>query len=155
LTFDKQPNSRYCFLCGRENPIGLKMSWFNDHEHNQIWSKLVVPDEFNSYPGIMHGGMSAAHLDDNAGQGVLLTGDIKKLRVKAKLEIRYRKPTPTGEEIMVVGWIERESRGRAKVAGEIRLSDGTVTAECEALIVKPPAEYLAGFDTNEWYVDNN
>jgi len=150
---EKQPNSRYCFLCGRENPVGLKMTWYNDHENCQIWSKLVVPEEFNSYPGIAHGGIVAALLDETAGRAVLMDGDIDRLMVTARLNIRYRKPTPTGKQITVVGWVDRDSRSRARVAGEIRLDDGTVTAECEALIVKPPAEYLQDFDTNEWYVD--
>lgn len=150
---EKQPNSRYCFLCGRDNPIGLKMSWYNDHNSNQIWSKVIIPEEFNSYPGIVHGGIVAALLDETAGRAVLMDGDMEKLMVTARLNIRYRKPTPTGKELTIRGWIDRDGRNRAQVAGEIRLADGTVTAECQALIVKPPAEYLANFDTDQWYVD--
>ncbi|MGE5381196.1 MAG: PaaI family thioesterase [Methylocystaceae bacterium] len=150
---DKQPNSRYCFLCGRDNPVGLRMTWYNDRPENKVWSKLVVPDEYNSYPGIVHGGIVAALLDETAGRAVLMDGEIDRLMVTARLNIRYRKPTPTGTELTVIGWIDRDGHSRARVAGEIRLADGTVTAECEALIIKPPAEYLEKFEAGDWYVD--
>ena len=29
---DKQPNSRMCFVCGIENPIGLKLKFYTDDE---------------------------------------------------------------------------------------------------------------------------
>ncbi|MGE5449978.1 MAG: PaaI family thioesterase [Methanomassiliicoccales archaeon] len=133
------------------------MTWYNDQDANQVWSKVVVPEEFNSYPHIVHGGIVAALLDETVGRAVLLDGNIERLMVTAKLDIRYRKPTPAGKELMVVGWVLRENGNRARVAGEIRLADGTVTAECKALIVRPPIDYLQNFnwsaDTNDWYVD--
>ena len=33
---DRQPSSRTCFLCGRDNPVGLKMVWDNHPEAGEI-----------------------------------------------------------------------------------------------------------------------
>ena len=63
--------------------------------------------------------------------------------VTARLEIKYLQPTPTGQELEVVGRVLRKSAISAKVSGEIRLSDGTVTATCNATVIKPPKEYYS------------
>lgn len=41
--------------------------------------------------------------------------------------------------------------GRAQVAGEIRLSDGTLTAECKAVVVRPPKEILDNWENEKPY----
>lgn len=142
----KQPNSRSCFLCGRANSIGLKMSWYNDVKAQKVWSELVVPEQFNSYPGVVHGGVVAAILDETSGRALLL-GDDDMLMVTAHLELKYRHPTPTNQPLTAVGWIVKGGKRRARVAGEIRLADGTVTAECTATVIKPPAGF---FESHGW-----
>ena len=144
---DKQPNSRSCFLCGRENPVSLKVSWYNDPDARRVRATVVVPDDYNSYPGIVHGGVVAALLDETAGRAVMIDGDWANLMVTLKLEVTYRRATPTGTPLEVAGWVLRDGPRRARVAGEIRLPDGTVTASCEAVVVRPPAEVLAGWET--------
>ncbi|WP_276663162.1 hypothetical protein, partial [Syntrophomonas wolfei] len=48
---------------------------------------------------------------------------------------------PTGQPLEVIGWLIRGSRRYARVAGEIRLADGTVTARCEATVIRPSGEF--------------
>lgn len=153
----KQPNSRTCFLCGRENKIGLKMSWYNDIQAEQVVSDIIVPEDYNGFPGFVHGGIIATLLDETSGRALMLKGDPNNLFVTASLEIKYRNPTPTNVPLKVVGWIEKGNDKRARVAGEIRLSDGTVTAECKALVVRPPDKYFEIWNWEEegkhWKVD--
>lgn len=76
--------------------------------------------------------------------------------VTAKLEIRYRQPTPTETHLLAVGWVVRQRRRSAEVAGEIRQPDGTVTAEVSALVIYPPKDTLDGWDEERqyWRVEN-
>lgn len=138
---DKQPASRTCFLCGKQNDIGLKMTWYNDIEAQQVRATVVVPEHFNSYPGIVHGGIIAALLDETAGRATMIEGDANKFFVTARLDIKYRLPTPTGQLLTVVGWVTKQKRNYAQVAGEIRLADGQVTAQCTALVILPGEEF--------------
>lgn len=138
----KQPTSRSCFVCGRENGAGLKMNWYNDTEAQKVWSELVVPAQFNGYPGVVHGGIVAAILDETSGRALLVNGDEDMLMVTSHLELKYRHPTPTDQPLTAVGWIIKGGKKHAQVAGEIRLADGTVTAECKATVIKPPARFL-------------
>lgn len=140
---EKQPCSRTCFLCGKQNDFGLKMTWYNDADKQEVFANITVPEHFNSYPGFVHGGIVAALLDETSGRALLLNGNNDNLMVTAKLEIKYLQPTPTGQELKVVGRVIRQSRISAKVSGEICLSDGTITATCKATVIKPPKEYYS------------
>jgi hypothetical protein len=40
---EKQPNSRMCFVCGIDNPIGLHLSFYTDDEGRCI-ARFPVPD---------------------------------------------------------------------------------------------------------------
>jgi len=136
----KQPSSRTCFLCGKQNDIGLKMEWYNNPEKNQVEAKITIPEHFNGYPGVAHGGIIAAILDETAGRAVMLDGNFENLFVTLKLEVTYRKITPTNTPLSVTGWLLKGSGKRRKVAAEIKLPDGTLTAACEALVSRPPKE---------------
>ena len=146
---DKQPGSRTCFLCGRQNDVGLKMTWHNDLDAGQVWAIVTVPEHFNGYPNVVHGGIVATILDETSGRALLLDGKDDELMVTLKLEVKYRRPTPTDTPLKAVGWMVRRSKNRALVAGEIRLPDGTVTAECEAVLVRPPAEIAASWESEK------
>lgn len=148
---ERQPSSRMCFLCGRQNPIGLKITWVNDREAKQIRARVVVPEHFNGYPGVVHGGIVAAILDETAGRAVLLDGDADNLMVTVKLEVRYRRPTPTGTPLTAVGWVIQQTETRARAASELRLDDGTVTAECEALLFRPSQEFFDRWESEKQY----
>lgn len=142
---EKQPNSRTCFVCGRQNDIGLKVSWYNDYEKQEVRATVSIPEHFNSYPGFVHGGIVSAILDETAGRAIMLDREMDGLdcfMVTTRLEIKYRLPTPTEQPLTVVGWVLRPGRSRARVASEIRLQDGTVTASCEATVLRPPQKYF-------------
>ena len=68
---ERQPSSRTCFVCGRDNPVSLKMKWDQDCASGEIRSTVVLPEHFNGYPGVAHGGVIAAVLDETAGRVVL------------------------------------------------------------------------------------
>ena len=59
----KQPNASMCFVCGRDNPIGLHMQFFDDGE-GMVMSKVTPADHFEGYPGVLHGGVLATILDE-------------------------------------------------------------------------------------------
>jgi acyl-coenzyme A thioesterase PaaI-like protein len=148
---EKQPTSRMCFICGRQNPVGLKMDFYEDRDAEQIRAELVVPDEYQGYPDVVHGGIVAAILDEVAGRAVLLYRSAEDLMATLRLTITYRCPTPTETPLTVVGWIDRLSGAGARVAGEIRLPDGTVTAECESLLAPVPDSFRERWDEEKKY----
>jgi uncharacterized protein (TIGR00369 family) len=148
---NKQPNSRHCFVCGVQNPFGLGLH-FADDGASAVRAEFTVPERFNGYPGVVHGGIVAAILDETSGRALLARGhEHKNLFVTLKMEIRYRQPTPTDTPLTAVGSIVKAGASRATVHGEIRLPDGTVTAEADCVVARPPEEFAERWEPERPY----
>jgi uncharacterized protein (TIGR00369 family) len=152
---DRQPSSRSCFVCGRENGAGLRTRWVNDRAAREVRSTLVLAEHFHGYPGIAHGGIVAALLDEAMVRSLLLEGDFEDLMVTGRMTVSYRRATPTSRPIAIVGRLVKRGSSRATAEAEIRLDDGTVTAEAEGLLTRPPPDVAAAWagERAYWSVD--
>ncbi len=150
-TVPKQPTSRMCFVCGRENPVGLKLEFHEDEETNRVSADFAIPDQYQGYPGVVHGGIVATILDEVSGRAVMTQEGEDRLMATLRMTVRFRCPTPTGTPLTAVGWITRMGGLGARVVGEIRLRDGTVTADCESLLVDPPEHFKDGWEQEKAY----
>ncbi len=134
----KQPNSRMCFVCGMENPIGLKAFFYEDDD-GRVIVKFTPREEHQGYPGLMHGGIISALMDEVIGR-VVTSLDI--WAVTAKLELKFRKPVPLEEELTIIGEMIRLRSRSFEARGELRLADGTVAVEGYGLYVRLPDEEI-------------
>jgi acyl-coenzyme A thioesterase PaaI-like protein len=99
----KQPNSRHCFICGLENPVGLHLHFY-ETEPGVIETQYTAPDHFQGYPGVLHGGIVAALIDE-ASSRAYMGSDPQNPRFAftGKLEVKYRKNVPIGKLLKVIG----------------------------------------------------
>lgn len=138
----KQPTSRACFVCGVENPNGLHMNFFLSGP-GEVVAEYTVPGHFQGYPGMVHGGIIAAMLDEVAGR-THMHGEPQRFMVTAQLNIRYRKPVPIGQPLRLLGHAG-EAHGRvAKATGEIYGPDGALLVEAQLVLVDIPDDILQG-----------
>jgi uncharacterized protein (TIGR00369 family) len=142
---EPQPSSRNCFVCGRDNPGGLRARWESDRASGEVRATVAIAERFNGYPGITHGGILTALLDEAVVRTALLHGGFDDLLVTARIEVAFRRPTPTETPVTVVARILRRSSGRAQAEAEVRLPDGTVTAHAEALLARPSPDVAAAW----------
>ena len=98
----KQPNSRHCFVCGVENPIGLHLKFY-ETAPGEVTADLNLPNIYQGYPGIVHGGIIAAMLDEAAGRAHMGPVEAPRFMFTAKLDVRYRKNVPVGQPLRLVG----------------------------------------------------
>lgn len=152
---EKQPSSRSCFVCGRENGAGLRTRWESDRSAGEVRATVVLAEHFHGYPGIAHGGIVAALLDEAMVRSLLLEGGFEDLMVTGRMEVSYRRATPTAVPVTVVGRLVKRGASRATAEAEIRLADGTVTAEAEGLLTRPPPDVAAAWAEERpfWSVD--
>ena len=127
---------------------------FFDNGKDEVLSEYTVAARYQSYPGIVHGGILASMLDEVVGR-VAMIGDHHHFMVSVNLQVLYRHPVPVETPLKVRGRIVR-LRGRlGKAQGEIILPDGTVACEAAITLADVPADILS--DTNEsllnWGVD--
>ena len=149
----RQPNSDFCFACGRKNPRGLYMTFYDDGGKYVI-ARYTVDPMYQSYPGIVHGGVVATMLDEVVGR-VAMIGDHHHFMLSVRLEVKYRQPVPVATPLEIVGEIVR-LRGRlGKAVGHIHLPDGSVAAEAAMTLADVPRDMLeaANLEALGWYVD--
>lgn len=151
---NQQPNASMCYICGRDNPIGLKMTFYDDGL-DTVKSTVTPAEHFQGYPGVLHGGVVASILDEVVGRSVMAS-DHHRFMMTANMTVQYRHPVPIGVELTAIGRVERLNRRVAKAVGQLFLDDGTLAAEAQLTLAKMPSdladeERLASLD---WRVDN-
>jgi len=141
MTRQKQPNSKLCFICGIENPIGLKLKIYLI-EPGMIETSYTPPEHFQGYPGVLHGGIVAAILDEISGRALMGEPSSPRFMFTGKLEIKYRKNVPIGVPLKIIGKaIKFRSKMGEGWAG-IYHPDGTLLAEANALHIDVPQDVL-------------
>ncbi len=126
----EEERNQWCFACGPNNPIGLRLTFAE--EGDKYVARFTAGPEHQSYDGIVHGGIISTLLDEIMGRYPYVKGEDT---VTARLEIRYRRPTPIGRELTITGWVVNR-RGRLyEMAGTVALPDGKVTAEGKAMLM--------------------
>ena len=120
--------TKHCFGCGRDNPIGLKLDMKLDGDRCVAY--FTPKAEHESYGDRMHGGLTSTLLDEVMGDYVFRKAG--KPAYTARLEIRFRSAIRIGETVKVEGWPEVH-RGRLFIMkGKITHADGTPAAEEKA-----------------------
>jgi acyl-coenzyme A thioesterase PaaI-like protein len=115
----------YCFGCGADNPMGLRLRFSIDAEGRSAEAAFTPAEEHQGYAGVTHGGIVATVLDEAM---LKLCWELGIPAVTARLEVDLKRPVPTGEEFVVRGWI-CEDRGRIiETAAELRDGRGDVVA---------------------------
>ena len=141
----KQPNSRHCFVCGVENPIGLHLKFY-ETAPGEVTADLNLPNIYQGYPGIVHGGVIAAMLDEAAGRAHMGPVDAPRFMFTARLDIRYRKNVPVGQPLRLVGRAGPTKSRTAEASSGIYNLEGTLLADADVLLVNVPERMIQTTD---------
>jgi acyl-coenzyme A thioesterase PaaI-like protein len=134
----QQPDSNACFVCGKQNPYGLKLDFYE--VDGRVETVFRPRPEHQGWPGYVHGGILYAVLDETIGR-VGFTVDAWVM--SGRVEIRYRAPAPIDQTLRVIASLVRD-RGRAlELQGFVQLLDGTVVAEATGMYMRIPEEMRA------------
>jgi acyl-coenzyme A thioesterase PaaI-like protein len=150
---NKQPNSNQCFVCGRHNPYGLHLKFY-EVEPGEVMVEYTVPEQYQGYPGVVHGGVVASILDEVTGR-TMMGGYPPRFMFTAKLEIKYRKNVPIGQPLRILGHAGISREKTATATGQIFGPNGELLAEAEAILVNVPENVVGNVDLQElgWKVD--
>ncbi|NOX14484.1 MAG: PaaI family thioesterase [Epsilonproteobacteria bacterium] len=149
---DKQNISKCCFVCGVQNTIGLKAKFYEGEEGESI--ALFTPQsQLQSYPGVMHGGISATILDETIGRAIMSLYGENSFGVTIELNLRYKKPVPTQVELKVVGRITKDKGRIFEGSGEIYLPDGSIAVSATGKYMKRDLNQITKkeFAQDEWF----
>ena len=129
-TLQKVAADSACFVCGDNNPIGLKAEFTVDNTENRSYAALQLASEYQGWQDVIHGGVLAALLDEACIYACRSKAD---QCVTAELQVRYRRPVPVGASIEVTGRLEDSSRKIWQASAQLKI-DGTLYAEAQAKV---------------------
>ena len=132
----------HCFGCGPLNLDGLRLTFVPGPSGSV--AEFEVPDRFQSWAGMVHGGVVALMLDEAVGWAAWHAGHPG---VTGRLQVSYRRPLKLGEPVRVVGKVERVRRTLVYATAVIenrddgsRIADATATLMMADTTVEMAAE---------------
>ena len=126
----------YCFVCGQNNPIGLKLEFSLDGE---VMSTEFLPKkEHQGYMNIVHGGIISTLLDEIM---VKLAIELGMPAVTAQMDIRLRKSAKVGERLTFSAEILENTNKLLVTRAKAVTDDGEVVAEAKAKLVRINAKF--------------
>jgi len=129
---------------------------FYDDGDAMVESHYTVSKYYEGYPGIVHGGVQAAILDEIVGR-VSLIENFHAFMMSVHLDVKYRYPVPIEEPLRIVA-IREQLRGRfTQAVGMIYLKDGTLATEASLNLVQLPDDFHLDGDPAQvlgWRVDD-
>ena len=148
----KQQNSKKCLVCGLENELGLRASFY-ELENEELVAIFKPLEEHQSYPGRLHGGIAGTILDETIGRAIMIH-DENIWGVTVELNLKYKKPIPLNEELRVIARISKDSSRLFEGTGEILLKNGDIAVSAFGKYLKMPIDKIADFnkEEQEWQV---
>lgn len=133
---DLPSHYQYCFGCGAEHPAGLHLRMRGAGD--RVEGYFVVSEHHQGAPGLAHGGVIAAAMDEGMGFVLYL---LSTPAVTAHLEVDFKRPVPVGSKLELTGVID-SVQGRKIWVHMTGAVDGVVAVEAKALFLKVAIEHF-------------
>jgi Thioesterase superfamily len=119
----------YDYVMGKWNPLAppLQFEW----EDPLAIGSATFGTAYEGPPGCVHGAVIAAAFDQVLNVANLMSGAAGPT---ARLEMRYRQPTPLHRAVRFEGWVTQREERKLHAAGRL-LVDDNVTVEAEGLYI--------------------
>ena len=138
LSLNDETDYGLCFACGPRNPSGLRLRF--DRDGDKVTTTFQAREEYQGFPGYLHGGIITTLLDEVMSRVSLLDD---RWTFTARMDVRFRRPIPPDARVVATAWKSRARRKHVEVQGRVELPDGSVAAEAEGKYVFVRPETLA------------
>lgn len=132
----KQPYSTNCFICGKENPGGLQADFY-ELDTGEIACVFCAKQGHEGHPGILHGGVICAILDETAGRS-MTAREPKTSAYTVDLQIQFLKTVPSGQILTAIARVDEIKEKVYIASGEIYLTNGQIAAKCVGTYYRIP-----------------
>ena len=145
----KQRNSRMCFVCGMDNPMGMKAQFYN-MEDGSVMTVFRYETEHQSFPQRVHGGLAATMLDELGLRAMWTRSQEEVFGVTMSMEVKCRRPVPYGVELIGRGIVERETPKFVTIRSELFDVEGNRLADAVLKYIKLEVNQIVyGVDPHE------
>jgi acyl-coenzyme A thioesterase PaaI-like protein len=133
MTIEVAPHR--CFACGALNEHGIHLDLHVDGD--RCWTELALPDRFQGWDGIAHGGIICTILDEVMAWSLAATDN---WGLTARMSVDFKRPVRLGVPIRGEGWVTSVRRRLVETAARIiDPASGEVLATATATYVAADA----------------
>jgi len=124
---------RSCFVCGQDNPSGLRIQYQEDDTGaiTAVWRPAL---RWEGFLGIIHGGVVSTVLDEAMSKAVALQCEA----LTAELRVRFRRQVVSGGTFAIRGWVSNRTKRRIETEATLTAPDGTEHAHAWAVFLALP-----------------
>lgn len=119
----------YDYVMGKWNPLASPVHF--EWQDPLAVGTATFGTAYEGPPGCVHGAVIAAAFDQVLNVANLMSGAAGPT---ARLEMRYRQPTPLHRAVRFEGWVTQREERKVRTAGRL-LVDDNVTVEAEGLYI--------------------
>ena len=127
------PHTHSCFVCGENNPSGLKLR-FHEEDGNVVTATFTPRPEHIGFQNVTHGGVLATVLDEIMVWACAVA--TKRFAYCAEMTTRFHQPAPPGEELRVTSELTSNRRNK------IFEAKATILTANEKLVAEATGKYL-------------
>jgi len=125
------PGYKDCFVCGKENSFGLKITFFKDK--NEVRTEFIPESRHQGFKGIVHGGILFSILDEIMGRTAVITKGVMTLTVD--INIKYRKKALVGEKIIFSAHMTKDLGRMIEAEGQACTENGILLTEAKGRFI--------------------
>ena len=125
------------FVAGDRSSDRIKVKYFKKDCDNSFVARIWFGPSTEGPPGHVHGGCSAAVLDEAMGASAWIAGHTV---VALKITVKFREMLPLGSVTTIEAWVSSVNGRKVLTKGKVFDETGTVYAESEGLYVNIPPE---------------
>lgn len=123
-------NIYHCFGCDTENPVGLKMSFFE--EDDWVVCNWNPESYYQGYVDTLHGGIHSTLHDEIASWVIYTKGETAGMTTN--LSVEFIKPVPTnGGEIRIMGRILERNQKNITVETQLLNQKGEIASSAKVV----------------------
>lgn len=137
------PHSQGCLVCGRSNPLGMKLSFYVDESSGLVRCEFVPRPQHIGFEGILHGGALAAVLDEAMTWAATWHG--RRFCFCGELCVRYRSPARPDRPLSVQANVDRSRQRMIFASARMLDPDGALVASASGKYVPVPLQQHRDF----------
>lgn len=123
-----------CFVCGLENPSGLKLR-FRKEGSSSVSTQFTPPKDWTGWKNIMHGGFHALLLDEITAWVPFGLWNERSFVTK-EINIRYIKPVYVGMPLFIISALVEDKGREMIIRGRILDEGRNVLSEAICTLVR-------------------
>jgi uncharacterized protein (TIGR00369 family) len=122
-------DNKCCFVCGPDNPEGLKLQFHYREEGKKVSATFVPPKKFQGWKDMVHGGIIVTLLDEVMAKAAQKSGYAV---LTGEIQTRFKNPARVLEPLRLEAEIENVRRKIVYARATAFREDGAVIAEAKS-----------------------